>query len=49
MKRFGIAFVVLLLLAAVTAPALAWELKLKGDAAWRLRYWARTGDKDIFG
>ncbi len=49
MKRFGIAFVVLLLLAAVTAPALAWELKLKGDAEWRLRYWARTGDKDIFG
>lgn len=49
MKRFGFLVVVLLLLAAVTAPAIAWEFHLKGDAEWRLRYWARTGDKDIFG
>ncbi|MFH1115286.1 MAG: hypothetical protein V1792_15355 [Pseudomonadota bacterium] len=49
MRRFGFIAVVLLLLAAMTIPASAWEMKLKGDTEWRFRYWARTGDKDIFG
>ncbi len=49
MRRFGFIAIVLLLLAAMTVPAFAWEMKLKGDTEWRFRYWTRTGAKDIFG
>ncbi len=38
-----------LLIAAVTAPALAWEFSMKGEWEYRLRYIGRTGDADLLG
>ena len=38
-----------LLTAAVVAPALAWEFEMKGEYEYRLRYFARMGNTDLFG
>jgi hypothetical protein len=38
-----------LLLGALTGPALAWEFELAGEYEFRFRYFARTGDLDLFG
>jgi len=38
-----------LLIAAVTAPALAWEFAMTGEMEWRYRYFARQGSADLFG
>jgi len=38
-----------LLIAAVTAPALAWEFSMTGEMEWRYRYFARQGSGDLFG
>ncbi len=38
-----------LLIAAMTAPALAWEFSMTGEDDFRFRYWSRSGDKDLFG
>ena len=38
-----------LLIAAVTAPALAWEFSMTGEAEYRYRYFARQGGNDLFG
>jgi hypothetical protein len=38
-----------LLIAAVTAPALAWEFAMTGEMEWRFRYFARQGSSDLFG
>ena len=38
-----------LLIAAVTAPALAWEFSMTGEAEYRVRYFARQGSNDLFG
>ncbi len=41
---------VLCLGVASGAPAVAFELNLKGEYEWRFRYWGRTGgDRDLFG
>ncbi len=49
MKRFLTIMLAGLLIAAVTAPALAWEFSMTGEAEFRYRYWARTGTGDLFG
>ena len=49
MKRLWMVLVAGLLIAAFTAPALAWEFALTGEAEWRYRYFARQGDADLFG
>jgi hypothetical protein len=49
MKRFWTIMLVGLLIAAVTAPALAWEFAMTGEAEWRYRYFARQGGNDLFG
>ena len=37
------------LLVALSSHALAWELELTGEYEFRYRYFARTGDLDLFG
>lgn len=37
------------LLGALSGPALAWEFELAGEYEFRCRYFARTGDLDLFG
>jgi hypothetical protein len=49
MKRFFTIMLGVLLIAAVTAPALAWEFALTGEMEWRYRYFARQGSGDLFG
>ncbi len=49
MKKLWMILVAGLLVAAFTAPALAWEFALTGEAEWRYRYFARQGDADLFG
>lgn len=51
MKRvWSVAAAVSLLLAAgMLSQAVAWEFSMKGDWEWRYRYWARSGNSDIFG
>jgi hypothetical protein len=38
-----------LLFVAVTVPAIAWEFSMTGEHDYRWRYWARTGNNDLFG
>jgi len=49
MKRLLMVLVAGLLIASITAPALAWEFAMNGEAEWRYRYFARTGGADLFG
>ena len=49
MKRFLTIMLGVLLIAAVTAPALAWEFSMTGEMEWRYRYFARQGTADLFG
>jgi hypothetical protein len=49
MKRFLTITVAVLLMAAVAAPALAWEFAMTGQWEYRMRYFARLGDVDLFG
>jgi hypothetical protein len=49
MKRFLTIMLGVLLIAAVTAPALAWEFAMTGEMEWRYRYFARQGSGDLFG
>ncbi len=49
MKTYIRLMAIAALASILTAPAFAWELSMKGDAEWRYRYWARTGNMDIFG
>ena len=49
MKRFFTIMLGVLLIAAVTAPALAWEFAMTGEMEWRYRYFARQGSADLFG
>jgi hypothetical protein len=49
MKRLLTVTVAVLLMAAVAAPALAWEFAMTGQWEYRMRYFARTGDIDLFG
>lgn len=49
MKRLLTITLAVLLIAAVTAPALAWEFSMTGMWEYRLRYWARLGSTDLFG
>ena len=49
MKRFFTIMLGVLLIAAVTAPALAWEFAMTGEMEWRYRYFARQGNADLFG
>ncbi len=37
------------LLMTFVLPAFAWELSLKGEFEYRMRYWSRIGNKDLFG
>jgi hypothetical protein len=37
------------MIAAVSAPALAWEYEMTGEHEYRWRYLARTGNNDLFG
>lgn len=49
MRRLTLILLAGLLTMLATAPCFAWELTMKGEAEWRYRYWARTGNQDIFG
>jgi len=49
MKRLLLILAAGLLIASITAPALAWEFALNGEFEWRYRYFARTGGADLFG
>ncbi|MGB9616120.1 MAG: hypothetical protein ACPL7J_02260 [Desulfomonilaceae bacterium] len=49
MKRLLTITLAALLIAAVAAPALAWEFSMTGQWEYRLRYWARLGSTDLFG
>jgi hypothetical protein len=49
MRRCCFVVVVAIITSVMVVPAMAWEFTLKGDWEWRYRYWARTGDRDIFG
>ncbi len=49
MKRFLTILLGVLLIAAVTAPALAWEFAMTGEMEWRYRYFSRQGNGDLFG
>ncbi len=49
MKRFLTILLAGLLIAAITAPALAWEFSMSGEAEYRYRYFARQGQGDLFG
>jgi len=49
MKRLLVLALAAVLLAAFTAPALAFEFSLKGTYQQRVSYFSRTGDKDLFG
>jgi len=49
MKRLLMVLVAGLLIAALTAPALAWEFAMTGEFEWRYRYFARQGNADLFG
>ncbi len=49
MKRFLTILLGVLLIAAITAPALAWEFAMTGEMEWRFRYFARQGSGDLFG
>jgi len=49
MKRLLTITLAALLIAAVAAPALAWEFSMTGQWEYRLRYWARLGGTDLFG
>ncbi|MGO9571931.1 MAG: hypothetical protein ACLP5H_30780 [Desulfomonilaceae bacterium] len=49
MKRLLTILLGVLLIAAVTAPALAWEFSMTGESEFRYRYFARQGQNDLFG
>lgn len=49
MKRLLTILLAGLLIAAITAPALAWEFAMTGEAEYRYRYFARQGAGDLFG
>jgi hypothetical protein len=49
MKKLLMVAMAVLLVAAVVAPALAWEFEMKGEYEYRLRYFARLGTTDLFG
>jgi hypothetical protein len=49
MKKVGIAGLLMLLVASMAAPVLAWDFFMKGETEWRYRYWTRLGNDDIFG
>lgn len=49
MKQLRLFVTAALLSAMLVVPAFAWELKLTGESEWRYRYWARTGNNDLFG
>lgn len=49
MKRLLTLLLPGLLMAAITAPALAWEFGMTGEFEARYRYIARTGGSDLFG
>ena len=49
MKKFLTFLLAGMLIVAVTAPVFAWEFTMKGEYEFRLRYFARLGDKDLFG
>lgn len=49
MKRLITVLVAGLLVAAFALPAFAWEFSMTGEYEYRLRYYSRTGDTDLFG
>lgn len=49
MKRLLALAICGVILGILSGPVLAWELELTGDFEFRYRYFARTGDLDLFG
>ncbi|MEJ2719054.1 MAG: hypothetical protein P8182_18300, partial [Deltaproteobacteria bacterium] len=49
MRKLWLFLMVGLLVAAITAPALAWEFSMKGEYEYRFRWFSRTGNNDLFG
>ncbi len=49
MKRLLALAICGVILGILSGPVLAWELELTGDYEFRYRYFARTGDLDLFG
>lgn len=49
MKRFMVVILGVSLLLSMVPSAFAWEFDMKGDFEYRIRYFSRTGPKDLFG
>lgn len=49
MKRVVVCVLSVIAFSTFVLPAFAWELTLKGDFEYRMRYWSRIGNKDLFG
>lgn len=49
MRRLILILLACLLTMLASASCFAWEFTMKGEAEWRYRYWARSGNHDIFG
>ena len=49
MKRFWLSIMAALLVTAIAVPAFAWEFSMTGEYEYRMQYYSRMGEKDIFG
>ncbi len=49
MRRIFAILFACLLIAAIAAPAFAWEYSMKGDFTYRFHYFSRTGPNDLYG
>lgn len=49
MKKLWLGILATLLVVVFVAPSFAWEFSMTGEFEFRLRYFSRTGDNDLFG
>ncbi len=49
MKRIVVCFMGAIILGTFVLPAFAWEFTLKTEFEYRMRYWSRIGERDLFG
>jgi hypothetical protein len=49
MKKLWLGILATLLVVVFVAPSFAWEFSMTGEFEYRLRYFSRTGNQDLFG
>jgi len=49
MRKLWLGILATLLVVVFVAPSFAWEFSMTGEFEYRLRYFSRTGDNDLFG